>query len=133
MSLLLALTAAEPPVVEQPHGGVTRRVRSGRVYEKFDPVEPEEIAPLEPVAPSGPNELLFAGIQARQAALLARVETLQQESAEAQAKAAVAKAAQDVAKAKAARQRAADAAAEMARIAQEIEEMDVAYIVALMD
>lgn len=130
MSLLLALTGA-PSIVEQKHGGVTRRVRSGRVYEKFDPVE-VEIEPA-PAVNAGPNALLFADVQQRQAKLIERAEAVRVEQAAAQASAALAKAAQDAQRVRAAQQQIEAAQAEMRRIAQEIEEMDVAYIVALMD
>jgi SHS2 domain-containing protein len=80
-----------------------------------------------------PNELLLSAYRERQAAIAARVQALKIEEANARAQEAIAEAARDVAKVRRSAERQVALQLEMQRIAQEIEEMDVAYIVALMD
>jgi hypothetical protein len=72
-------------------------------------------------------------VQERQARLLDKAKRIRAEQADAQAAAVLAKAAQNAQRERAAVAQAIAAQAEIQRIAQEIEEMDVAYIVALMD
>ena len=130
-TLLFAASAA--PAV---HGGVTRRrVRGGRVYEKFDPPEVEiEPARLDDGAPvSGQNELLWFTFREQQRALTDKATAILAEQANARALEVVAKAQSDAAKVRIEAARVVAAQIELARIAQEIEELDVAYIVALMD
>lgn len=134
MSLLLALTAAVAPPPAS-NGGVTRRpYRGGRVFEKLDPVEvePQEEAP-QWRNPGGPNELLFESIRARQVALIAQAEALRQQQVVQQAQAAIAKAAADARQAAQVEALLIELQAELQRIEDEIEAMDLAFIVAMLD
>lgn len=132
MSLLLALTAEAAPV-EVVHARQPRARRRRLRWREFENLPPDEIEAERPAEYAGPSLLADATEQAlaleskRIAGLLAAAK-IEQENARQRAKAA--EFAQQVEAARIAVAEMLAAAQEAERLAQEMEEIDVAYIVA---
>lgn len=135
MSLLLALTStAQPEAPRQTGkpGGVLKKRRRGRLsFDEFNTPEFREEERKPEYAE--PNEFLFRTYLERQERLAAQIQALKLEEEQASKREAAAKVAQDLARRVAEEARLVELQMQMQRIAQEIEELDVAYVVALMD
>lgn len=134
MSLLLAIAGAEIVHAAQPHSRKRRRLK-WREFENLpedqpqDEPQPETAKLVDTNTLQDATDVALVAESRRLAALLAAAKT---EEANAKARAERAQLAQEIAAARVAMAQAIEAAMLAERLAQEIEEIDVAYITATL-